>query len=127
MALVVILGITANAMGWLDGGPAEKQVETQQAELRTITQIVSASGRIQPEVEVTIRPDVSGEVIELNVREGDYVREGDLLLRIKPDIYQARIDELQATLLTQQSRMEQARANKLQAEIEYEKKPAVVR
>ncbi len=121
MALVVILGITANAMGWLDGGPAEKQVETQQAELRTITQIVSASGRIQPEVEVTIRPDVSGEVIELNVREGDYVREGDLLLRIKPDIYQARIDELQATLLTQQSRMEQARANKLQAEIEYEK------
>ena len=119
--VVGVLGITAKTMGWLDGGPAEKQVETQEAELRTITQIVSASGRIQPEVEVIIRPDVSGEIIELNVNEGDYVREGDLLLRIRPDLYQARIDELQATLLTQQSRMEQARANMLQAEVEHQK------
>ena len=118
---VGVLGIVAKTMGWLDGGPAEKEVETQNAELRTITQLVSASGRIQPEVEVVIRPDVSGEIIELNVREGDYVREGDLLLRIKPDLYQARIDELQATLLTQQARMEQARANMLQAEVEYQK------
>jgi len=92
---------------------------TEKAELRTITQIVSASGRIQPEVEVIIRPDVSGEIIELNVREGDFVREGDLLLRIKPDLYEARIDELNASLLTQQSRMEQARSQMLQAETEY--------
>lgn len=118
---VGVMGIVANTMGWLDGGQAEKEVEIQNAELRTITQLVSASGRIQPEVEVVIRPDVSGEIIELNVREGDYVREGDLLLRIKPDLYQARIDELQATLLTQQARMEQARANMLQAEVEYQK------
>lgn len=119
--LVVVLGITANMMGWMDSGPAEKTVETEAAELRTITQLVSASGRMQPEVEVVIRPDVSGEIIELNVREGDFVREGDLLLRIRPDLYEARIDELNATLLTQKSRMEQARASKLQAEIEYRK------
>ncbi len=119
MLVAVLAGVVGSAMGWFGGGPAEKQVETEAAELRTITQLVSASGRIQPEVEVIIRPDVSGEIIELNVREGDFVREGDLLLRIKPDIYEARIDELNAVLLTQRSRMEQARASKLQSEIEY--------
>lgn len=118
--LIIILGVAAKFAGWLDGGPAEKTVETETVELRTITQIVSASGRIQPEVEVIIRPDVSGEIIELAVQEGDFVREGDLLVRIKPDIYQAQIDNLNANLLTQQSRMEQARANMLQAEVEYE-------
>ncbi|TVR36197.1 MAG: efflux RND transporter periplasmic adaptor subunit [Balneolaceae bacterium] len=116
---IVILGVTANALGWLDRGPIEREVVVENAELRTITQLVSASGRIQPEVEVVIRPDVSGEIIELNVKEGDYVREGELLLRIKPDLYEARIDELNAMLLTQRSRMEQARAGMLQSEIEY--------
>lgn len=119
--ILVVLGVAAGAMGWMDGSPSEKQVETELAEQRTITQLVSASGRLQPEVEVIIRPDVSGEIIELNLNEGDFVQEGDLLLRIKPDLYEARIDELNATLLTQQSRMEQARSAMLQAEVEYEK------
>ena len=118
-ALIVVVAVVAKFAGWIDGGSAEIAVDTEKAELRTITQIVSASGRIQPEVEVIIRPDVSGEIIELNVREGDFVREGDLLLRIKPDLYEARIDELNASLLTQQSRMEQARSQMLQAETEY--------
>ncbi len=119
--LFLIIGTTilANAMGWLDSGPDETLVTTEKAEKRTITQLVSASGRIQPEVQVIIRPDVSGEIIELRVKEGDYVKEGDLLLRIKPDIYQAQIDELNAMLLTQQARYEQANANMLQAEVEY--------
>ena len=121
IVLLVIAGVVAKSMGWMDTGEQETTVETAEAELRTITQIVSASGRIQPETEVIIRPDVSGEIIELNVREGDFIREGDLLLRIKPDIYQARIDELRATLLSQQSRMEEARANMLQARSEFQK------
>lgn len=121
LLVIVVLGVVAKAAGWLDHGPAEKTVETETVERRTITQIVSASGRIQPETEVIIRPDVSGEIIELAVKEGDFVRTGDLLVRIKPDIYQAQIDNLNAALLTQQSRMEQARANMLQAEVEYEK------
>lgn len=121
LLVIIVLGVVAKVAGWLDRGPAEKTVETQTVERRTITQIVSASGRIQPETEVIIRPDVSGEIIELAVNEGDFVRTGDLLVRIKPDIYQAQIDNLNAALLTQQSRMEQARANMLQAEVEYEK------
>ena len=119
VVLVIIGGAIAKMAGWLDRGDGEKEVDTEIAELRTITQIVSASGRIQPEVEVVIRPDVSGEIIELTVKEGDFVREGELLLRIKPDLYEARIDELNAALLTQRARMEQARANMLQAEVEY--------
>jgi len=121
VVLLVIGGVIANMMGWMDTGDTETTVETANAELRTITQIVSASGRIQPETEVIIRPDVSGEIIELNVQEGDFIREGDLLLRIKPDIYQARIDELSASLLSQQSRMEEARSNMLQAQSEFRK------
>jgi HlyD family secretion protein len=118
--MVAVAGI-GSFMGWFDRGTGEITVDTEEAELRTITQIVSASGRIQPEIEVIIRPDVSGEIIELSVKEGDFVREGDLLVRIKPDIYQARIDELNASLLTQRARMEQARSSMLQSEIEYMK------
>lgn len=119
--VLVVLGLTANMMGWMDSGEQGIGVQTDEAELRTIMQTVSASGKIQPEVEVIIRPDVSGEIINLSVREGDFVREGDLLLRIKPDIYEARIDELSASLLSQQSRMEEARSNMLQAQSEYQK------
>ncbi|MDX1591624.1 MAG: efflux RND transporter periplasmic adaptor subunit [Balneolaceae bacterium] len=121
VVVIVAVGITGRMMGWFDGGSGEITVDTEEAKLRNITQIVSASGRIQPEIEVIIRPDVSGEIIELSVKEGDFVREGDLLVRIKPDIYQARIDELNATLLSQRARMEQARSSMLQAEVEYRK------
>ncbi|HBX66003.1 MAG TPA: efflux RND transporter periplasmic adaptor subunit, partial [Balneolaceae bacterium] len=91
------------------------------AKLKTITQLVSASGKVQPEIEVIIRPDVSGEIIELAVKEGDFVREGDLLVRIKPDIYQAQIDNLNAALLTQKARLEQTRASLIQAEAAYKR------
>lgn len=122
LGFVVIIGLgatLAGAMGWLGGNTEGKQVETAEAKLKTITQIVSASGKIQPEVEVILRPEVSGEIIELPVKEGDYVRKGDLLVRIKPDIYQARIDEINASLLTQKARVEQARANLIEAESKF--------
>lgn len=116
VGILVLGGFTAKYMGWLGGGEAEKEVETAEAKRKTITQIVSASGKIQPEVEVIMRPEVSGEIIELPIKEGDYVEKGDLLVRIKPDIYQARIDEINASLLTQKARKEQARATLLKAE-----------
>lgn len=124
IVILVVFGIgavVAKSMGWLGGGESGKEVETAKAKLKTITQLVSASGKIQPELEVIMRPDVSGEIIELTVKEGDYVRKGDLLLRIKPDIYQARIDEINATLLTQKARLEQAKASLLDAESKFQK------
>jgi len=122
IGLIVLLGVGAilgKSMGWMGGEPAAKEVEATEAKLKTITQIVSASGKMQPEVEVILRPEVSGEIIELPIKEGDYVKEGELLVRIKPDIYQARIDETNAMLLTQKARMEQARASLLEAESVY--------
>ena len=116
VVLIGALAVLASAMGWLGGEKEGKTVETATAKLKTITQIVSASGKIQPEVEVILRPEVSGEIIDLPVKEGDYVRKGDLLVRIKPDIYQARINEINASLLTQKARMEQARASLIEAE-----------
>ncbi len=116
--LVVVIGVGfgLKAAGIIGGTDEGTRVETAEAKLKTITQIVSASGKIQPEVEVIIRPDVSGEIIELAVSEGDFVRKGDLLVRLKPDIFKARIDDLNAALLTQKARLEQTRASLIQAE-----------
>lgn len=118
IGLVVVFGVGfgLKAAGVIGGESEGTPVETAEAKLKTITQIVSASGKIQPEVEVIIRPDVSGEIIELAVKEGDFVRKGNLLVRIKPDIYQAQIDQLNASLLTQKARLEQTRASLIQAE-----------
>jgi len=123
VVLVILLvgGFGLRKAGIIGGGLKGVAVETETAKLKTITQIVSASGKIQPEVEVIIRPDVSGEIIELPVKEGDFVRKGDLLVRIKPDIYQATIDNLTATLLTQKARFEQTRASLIQAEAAHSK------
>lgn len=119
LAVLLAGGALAVNQGWINRSGDAKTVDFGQSDRRTIVQEVSASGRIQPEEEVIIRPDVSGEVIELNVREGDFVRENEVLVRIKQDIYQARIDELNASLLIAKSRFEQARSGLLQAEAEY--------
>lgn len=116
IVLLLATGFGLKQTGIIGGEKAGTPVETAKAKLKTITQIVSASGKIQPEVEVIIRPDVSGEIISLAVKEGDFVRKGDLLVRIKPDIYQAQIDNLNAALLTQKARLEQTRATLIQAE-----------
>lgn len=116
IVLLLAAGAGLKATGVIGGEPQGTNVETAKAKLKTITQVVSASGKIQPEVEVIIRPDVSGEIINLAVKEGDFVRKGDLLVRIKPDIYQAQIDNLNAALLTQKARLEQTRATLIQAE-----------
>lgn len=116
LIVIVGAGFGLRAAGVIGGAEEGTSVETEKAKLKTITQLVSASGKIQPEVEVIIRPDVSGEIIELAVNEGDFVRKGDLLVRLKPDIFKARIDELNAALLTQKARLEQTRASLIQAE-----------
>ncbi len=118
LVVFVIGAVVASSMGLL-GGDEATTVETAEAKLKTITQIVSASGKIQPKTSVTVRPEVSGEIVKLAVEEGEYVQEGDLLVRIKQDIYKARIEEVQASLLTQKARLEQARANLIQAEANF--------
>lgn len=119
--VLIVLALVLKFTGVIGNNETGVTVETSKAKLKTITQLVSASGKVQPEVEVIIRPDVSGEIIELAVKEGDYVREGDLLVRIKQDIYKAKIDGLNAALLTQKARMEQTRAALIQAEAAFKR------
>ncbi len=116
--LLVLLGIGASAMG---GGSDAMAVETAAVTSRTITQVVTASGKVQPEVQVVISPDVSGEIIELPVREGDYVERGRLLARIEPDIYRQQVAQQVANVHQQQAARQRAEASLLQAEAVFER------
>ncbi len=73
-------------------------VQTEKVETRNITQVVSATGKIYPEYQVELRPEVTGEVVELPVEEGDIVKKGQLLIRIKPEQYTAQRDRARASL-----------------------------
>lgn len=89
--LVVLLIVLSKAGVF---GKAEGvKVTAEKAEKRTITEIVSASGKIFPEIEVKVSPDISGEITELNVQEGDTVKKGQLLGRIYADIYSIQRDQ----------------------------------
>ncbi|PYJ57449.1 MAG: efflux RND transporter periplasmic adaptor subunit, partial [Verrucomicrobia bacterium] len=68
-------------------------VTTEKAIRKTIVQTVSATGKVQPETEVKISPEVAGEIIELPVEDGKRVKQGDLLVRIKPDSYKALVEQ----------------------------------
>ena len=82
-------------------------VTTEKAVRKTILQIVSATGKVQPETEVKISPEVAGEIIELPVEDGMNVKKGDLLVKIKPDSYKALLEQQEAAIST-------AKANNLQ-------------
>lgn len=116
LILAVILGVVGRVTGMLGSGGDATSVETADAEIRTITQVVTASGKVQPETDVAISPDVSGEIIELPVREGDRVTRGMLLARIKPDFYLTQVEQAQAGVLQSQANMAQRQADLLKAE-----------
>ncbi|MBM4161428.1 MAG: efflux RND transporter periplasmic adaptor subunit, partial [Ignavibacteria bacterium] len=85
-------------------------VQTEKIQKRTITQIVTATGKIQPETQLKINAEVSGEIIDLPVREGQRVKKGQLLVRIKPDAYQAQLERAQASLAVNQANLAKAEA-----------------
>ena len=97
-------------------------IQSERVEKRTITQIVSATGKIQPETQVKINAEVSGEITGLPVREGDRVKRGDLLVRIKPDAYQAQYERFQAAVSSSEANLLKAEAEYKRASELYEKK-----
>lgn len=96
-----------------------EQVTVGRPEVRTIVEMISANGKVQPVTEVKISPDVSGEIVELNIQEGDQVRRGELLLKIKPDTYQSMQERATATLNSSRSQLEQTRSQLMLAEQTY--------
>lgn len=96
-------------------------VQTEKAQRKSITQIVTASGKIQPETKVKINAEVSGEIIELPVKEGQHVKRGDLLVRIKPDQYQAGVDRSEALLASAKAGLTLSTANLEKAKSEFKR------
>lgn len=92
ITLGILLGLFL-IMQVMGGGDKAEKVATEKAGKRTIVESVNASGKIYPEVEVKISPDISGEITELNVEEGDSVKRGQVLARIYADIYALQRDE----------------------------------
>ncbi len=97
-------------------------VETELVKRRTITEIVSASGKIQPEVEIKISSDVSGEIIEVFISEGDKVEQGELLLKIKPDIYKSILERANASLSSAKANLLKSMAQFSEIEANYFRK-----
>ena len=122
LAVLLLVGGLGWGLGWFGGGPTGLSVETEPAQTRTITEVVTAFGRAQPEVEVTISPDVSGEIVALPVQEGDAVERGDLLARLKPDDYRAPLEERQAQVAQQKANRARRRADSVQARQAFERK-----
>lgn len=97
-------------------GNETPKVATEKAVKRNIVEVVSASGKVQPELEVKISSDVSGEIVELFVREGDTVQKGQLLLRVDPVLYQSEVERMQATLNGSKANKANSEARLLQAQ-----------
>ncbi len=114
--LIVALLVAAK---WFGGSTEATTVQIEQANVRTIVERVSASGKIQPEVEVNITAEVSGQIIALPVKEGDQVTQGDLLVQINPDLYEAALNRAKAAANSARSNLASARAQRAQAEAQF--------
>ena len=118
VVLLLILAVVGKKAGWF-GKEATTKVAIEKVGINPIIEAVTANGKIQPETEVKISPDVSGEIVELNVKEGDFVQKGTLLFKIKPEIYISSRDRAAATLNSTKSRLAQVEAQLIQAELAY--------
>jgi HlyD family secretion protein len=117
---LLIFTIIGKKAGWF-GKAVTVRVAVEKVEKRTITETITANGKIQPEHEVKITPDVSGEITELTVKEGDAVEKGQLLLRIKPDIYISQRDQSEAALSSARARLSQSEAQFTQADLSFKR------
>ena len=115
VAVLIIFIIVGRSAGWI-GKPKELEVELAQAKKATIIEKVSASGTVQPVTEVKIAPEVSGEIIDLLIEEGDSVREGQTLVKIRPDTWQSQLERAEASLSQQRANLEQAKSNLLRTQ-----------
>ncbi|REJ85335.1 MAG: efflux RND transporter periplasmic adaptor subunit [Bacteroidetes bacterium] len=120
VGVLIVFAVIGRKAGWI-GGEKARQVAVEKVTVRNITETVSASGKIQPEVEIKISPDVSGEIVELPVKEGDRVSKGQLLVRILPDIYQSYLDRSVASLNSTKANLENAKARLIQVQSQFEK------
>ncbi len=112
---VLVLAVVGKQTGMI-GGPRTISVEMAQVSKKTIVEKVTASGVVQPVTEIIISPDVAGEIIELNVQEGDFVNEGMILVKIRPDNLISALDRAKANLNQQLANLASSKANKARSQ-----------
>src|SRR5215210_7999668 len=127
LAAVILLLIILKKQGVI-GKEEGIKVTAEKAANRTIIETVNASGKVYPEVEVKVSPDISGEIVELNVSEGDSVRRGQVLARIYADIYNSQrdqaaavVNQYQAQVLNSTAQLDALKATLEQAEATYKR------
>jgi len=106
---------------WISSKSDKIEVTTEQVFRKEVIHYVTATGKIEPELEVTISPDVSGEITELHIKEGEGVKNGTLLFKIQPDVYINQVEQNRARLNLGKSQSLEARARKIKAEDELRK------
>lgn len=114
-ALIILILIIVGMAGKKESVP----VTAEKVKLNSITEVIPANGKIQPVTEVKISPDVSGEIIELNVKEGDNVKRGDLIIKIKQDVYISMKERAEASLNAAKAQLDQQLAQFGQIEANY--------
>lgn len=127
--VLIIFGVVAIVASVVGGGDSKQKVSVEKAQNRDITETVSSNGKIQPEIEVKIAPEVSGEIVDLYVKEGDSVKQGQLLVRINPDLLQSDLERNRANLNNSRANYANAKARlaQLQARMKAELEPAFKR
>ena len=116
VALLVVIALGAGVYFKKKSGGQAVAVTTEKAITKTIIQIVAATGKVQPEVEVKIAPEVSGEITQLPFREGAPVKKGELLVSIKPDFYQSQVEQQEASLVASRAMALQSKAQLVKAQ-----------
>ncbi len=118
LSLIVVALGAAGTAAFLKKRKPVLTVQTEKVARRTLTEIVTATGKVQPILQVKISPEVAGEIIELPVKEGQTVRKGDLLVKIRPDYYEAARNSAEATFRSAEADWSTARAELLQSGLE---------
>ena len=116
---LVVFGV-AGYFAWKNGSDDGIKVAIEKSGLHTITETVTASGKIYPETEVKIAPEVSGEVILLNVQEGDSVKKGQLMVKINPAIYNSIVNQASASVDQTRASASNTKEMMAQAESQYD-------
>lgn len=121
-SVLVVLILGGSGFGyWYKKREKPIVVQTDKAVRRNLVETVVATGKVQPVLQVAISPEVPGEIVELPVKEGQMVQKGDLLLRIKPDIYVANVTSAEATFKSALANIDLSKANLEKAKSEYER------
>ncbi len=117
IVLIIVMAI-GRKKGWF-GDSDQTRVSTESVSKRDLIETVSANGRIQPETEVKVTPDISGEITELFIKEGDQVKTGDILAKVNPEIYRSNLDQATASLNTQRANEANMKARHSQVQAQY--------